>query len=117
MAFTGSATVKQVTQNMVRITGLSLAAAAAGTIGLHGDSGAGVQLPDSFNPKPYDAFGGTVSLADSLEVDLWQAGAGAVAIPVIVAKGGSPFRITLTNATSGPGAASPALEIYIHFHE
>lgn len=78
MAFTGTAVQKMVTEKLVRITGLSLAAGVTGTIGLFGDSGAGVQLPDAFNPVDYSINlppGAVVSLPDSVQVECWEAAA------------------------------------------
>lgn len=108
MAFTGTATVTKVSNSLVRITGLSLAAAAAGTIGLFGESG-DVDLPDAFNPKDY----GDVDLAESLEVSAHMVTAEAVAPALQVVKTTGPFLITMTN---GGGAASGGLEIYVRFH-
>ncbi len=116
MAFTGAATVKQVSDNLVRITGLSLAAAGdAGTIGLFGDATAGVQLPDGFNPSVYEHNGADVSLADSLQV--WCVPVTDVSnfgIPIRITKGGAPFQITLTNDSAATGSAE--LEIYVRYH-
>lgn len=113
-------TIRQVADQMVRIQPLFLASGASGTIGLHGDSGADIQLPAGFQPREYQAFGNVVGLADSIEVEWCQENddvSDNIAIPIIVAKGGSPFRITLTNAASGEGTDSNGLEVYVHFHD
>ena len=116
MAFTGVAVVQQISDQKVRITGLSLAGAAVGTIGLFGDVGADVQLPDAFNPEPYQAFGALVGLDDSLEVSFWRAAAaGGGASTIFVTKGGVPFRITMTNADAQN--ATSEVEIYVAFHD
>lgn len=116
MAFTGAAVVQQISDQKVRITGLSLAGAAVGIIGLFGDVGADVQLPDGFNPKNYQAFGALVDLADSLEVSYWRAAAaGGGAGTIYVTKGGAPFRITMTNADAQN--ATSEVEIFVAFHE
>jgi hypothetical protein len=119
MAFTGTATVQQISDNIVRITGLSLAAGANGTVGLFGNAGTpGVRLPDAFNPAPYVAEGVSVPLAASLDVTVAPAAVGvATAIPYAVVKSGttaSDFLATITN-THG-SLASPNLEIYVKFH-
>ncbi len=119
MAFTGTAVVQQISDNLVRITGLSLAAGASGTIGLFGNSGTpGVRLPNSFNPAPYVAENAQVPLAASLDVSVAPAAVGvATAIPYAVVKAGTgeaDFVATVTN-THG-SLASPNLEIYVRFH-
>ncbi len=118
MAFTGSAVVKQVADNLVRITGLSLAGAAAGTIGLHGNSGSpGVVLPAGFQPKPYVSEGGPVSLQDSLEITMVPVTSIPTLVPIKAVKTGTDntdFLFTLTNTTSG--TASALVEIYIRHH-
>lgn len=110
MAFTGVAVVTQITDGLCRITGLSLAPAAVGTIGLFG-SGAGVELPDGFNPKPYDG----IDLAESVQFSAVPAAANpaGVAPALQVGKTASPFLITLTN---NGAAATAALEMWVRFH-
>ncbi len=113
MAFTGTAVVTQITDRKVRITGLSLAGDATGTIGLNGDSGAGVQLPDSFNPKPTTYNGNPVSLADAIEVTQQPVTDVTTPVPISVTKGGTPFRITMHNDTAA--TAGPEIEIYVEY--
>lgn len=121
MAFTGSATVKQISDRMVRITGLSLAAGAAGTIGLPGATGStpGVTLPESFKTLHYAYNSVNVPFADAIEITSQPAATGvAVAIPVSVVKTGTTladFRATLTNTHAS--TATPSLEIMVRFHE
>ncbi len=121
MAFTGSAVVKQVSDRIVRITGLSLAAGASGTIGLSGATGSapGVTLPESFQTKHYTYLGSNVPFADAIEVTALPAAVGvATAIPTAVVKTGTTaadFRATVTN-THG-SLATPNLEIMLKFHE
>jgi hypothetical protein len=124
MAFTGTAVVKQISDREVRITGVSLAQAASGTIVLHGavsPPAGSVTLPSSFQPAPY-AYGtdtALVSLQDALSIDVRPAATNiTVAVPLAVVKTGTTpadFVATLTN----PGAvgASAALEIYVRFHD
>ncbi len=120
MAFTGVAVVKQVAENVVRITGLSLAGAAAGTISLHKGTGQVVLPRDCDQWAPYDdKFStGKVEMDDAVQVYINRAGVEAVAVPVQQVKtGGSDpttFLITLTNSTAG--TATAALEIYVRFH-
>lgn len=121
MAFTGVAVVKQVTDKEIRITGLSLAAGATGTIGLAENSGApGVKLPAGFKPRPYhNGEAVLVTLQDSVDVQAKPVAAGVATItPVSVGKAGTTeldFLATLTN--NDGAAATPGLEIYIRFHD
>lgn len=119
MAFTGAAVIKKVADNLYRITGLSLAAAAAGTIGLAENAAAEVELAGTgWNRYETSGLnGGTVDLADAVQVQYEVAATGlAVVEPLSVVKTGNgpaDFLITLTNPDA---AASGALEIYIRFH-
>lgn len=122
MAFTGTAVVTQVSDSICRITGLSLAAGAAGVIGLSDASGSptpGVLLPAAFQPKHYAYAGDDVPLVSSIEVTTKPDGTTvATAIPVAVVKSGTStagFRATLTNTHAT--LATPDLEIMIKFHE
>lgn len=116
MAFTGVAVVQSISDTKVRITGLSLAGGAAGTIGLDGNVAAGVQLPNSFRPGPYRYNGAVVDLSEAIEVSIWRAGAaGAGLEDVVIAKADDPFLVTLTNADAQN--ASSDMEIYLTFHE
>ena len=126
MAFTGVAVVKQVSDSLVRITGLSLAGGAIGTIALFESLVApGVRLPASFKPRDYDMpdTAPVVSLQDSIQC--WfvftgpVSGVYAVNGPSVVKTGTKPedFLITMTNAGEGdPQPTTPALEIYVRFH-
>lgn len=115
MAFTGTATVKLVSERKVRITGLSLASGASGTISLSGGTG-DVKCPAEFKPSPY-VVAAAVALQDSVQVTLGLVTAVATAIPVEVVKTGTTaadFLITLTN--NHGSLASPDQEIYLEFH-
>lgn len=120
MAFTGTATVKQISDSVVRITGVSLAAGASGVIALTGETGTppDIVLPASFKTEHYAFLGANVPFADALDVTAKSAAIGvATAIPVAVVKTGTSladFRATLTN-THG-SLATPNLEIYVKFH-
>ncbi len=118
MAFTGTATVIPVSDRMVRITGLSLAGGANGTIGLNGATGTapGVTLPASFQPGVYDYGTTDVALASSIRLDYNYVEATADEVPLTVAKTGTTvadFRITVTNNT---GSTSSQVEMYVFFH-
>ena len=120
MAFTGTATIKQVSDRIVRITGLSLAAGAAGTIGLFGSTNSpGVRLPDAFKVTHYEAEGSDVPFSDALDVSAKDAAVGmATAIPVAVVKTGTTQADWLATITNTHGSlATPNLEIYVKFHE
>lgn len=117
MAFTGSATIVQISDRKLRITGLSLVAGASGTIGLDGGTGE-VDLPVGFQPQPYtNSEGASISLQSSIQVSFVPAAAVATAIPVEVVKTGtnnSDFLATLTN--NHGSTTSPALEIFVEWH-
>jgi len=118
MAFTGTATVKLVADNMVRITGLSLAAGAQGTISFAAGSGQ-VKLPANVEYMAYKVSDGTtVQASDSVDVGskLADSTFGAVA-PIAITKvgvGATDFLATLTNQSLA--SATGQLEIYVKFH-
>lgn len=117
MAFTGTATVKLVSDNLVRITGLSLAGAAVGTISLAEAAGADVECPAAFKPRTYKSTGGAVSLQDAVEVTLIPVTTITTLVPIMVVKTGTTltnFVITLTNTTAA--TVSAVQEIWIRFH-
>ncbi len=115
MAFTGAAVVKQVTDGLVRISGLSLAEGDDGTIGLFGDSTADVQLPEGFLPTEYSRSDGSgpVTLFDS--VQCWWVAVGVGGADFIVSKGSPPFQITFDYGGASE-AASAEMEIYVRYH-
>lgn len=118
MAFTGVATIKLVSDGIVRITGLSLAGGATGTISLSAGAGA-VKCPANVEFKPYVASDGTtVGAQDAIDVSVKTADAtGPSAVNVSVAKTGdtaAAFLATLTNQNAG--SSSSNLEIYVKFH-
>ncbi len=122
MAFTGTATVVPISDRIVRITGLSLASGASGVIvpfGAVSPPAGSVTLPNSFQPKTYTYLDTPVTLQDSIEVTCEPAATGtATAIPVSTVKAGTTvanFTATLTN-THG-SIATPALEIFVRFHD
>src|SRR5689334_2748691 len=119
MAFTGAATIVQVSDRKVRITGLSLAADATGTIGFAG-SGKNVELPALPSWGPYkNAEGDAVSLQAAVECRTQPTTDVGVAVPVSCVKTGTDqgdFQIALHNDLAGGGQISGVLEIYIEFH-
>ena len=124
MAFTGSAVIKQVSDGKFRVTGLSLAGGASGTISF--EEGAGdvkIEPPGGWGPyKSSGEQGGAVSLQDAVECRVIPADAAATAAvgsqrPAVVKTGtkASDFLITLTNRNTGE-VSSGGLEFYIEFH-
>lgn len=119
MAFTGTPTIVQISDRLVRITGVSLASGASGILGLAASTVSGaVKLPAAFKPANYQAEGHTVTLQDAVQCTCENAATGvATAIPLAVVKTGTTdedFAITVTN-THG-SLASPAQEIMVSFH-
>ena len=127
MAFTGTATVVQVAQNVARITGIALGSGATGTIGLAG-SGADVELPAGIQWSPYagDNEGdGVVDLEEACQVS-WL----PVADPSVGASLDATFRIAVTKANGlnpsaflitfesfdGGESTGAEMEVYVRFH-
>jgi len=115
MAFTGTAVIKQIADNKVRITGISLANGAAGTIGLHGATGTtpGVTLPEQFKTEHYTYDGSNVPFQDSINITV-NVTAGTGGLPLLTKSGTTvgDFRITLTDS----GSAHPGLDLIVTFH-
>jgi hypothetical protein len=115
MAWTGAATVEQINDRVVRISGtLSLAGAASGTIGFPGETvPADVELPELPNWTPrLDA-----SLADLIEARMTITTDVTAGVPISVTKGGTDqtdFKLTFHNDTAA--TASGELEIWIEIH-
>lgn len=122
MAFTGTAVITKVSESKFRITGLSLAGAAAGTISLSGGTGA-VKV-DAPQWQPFQSSGlqgGNVDLSESVECIVIPADVAATAAigaqtPAVVKTGTTPsdFLVTITNRNAA-SAASGGLEIYLTF--
>lgn len=91
MAFTGTPTITSLGANIAKITTVTLASGASGTIGANGDTGADIQLPST---QP--------AITTSFIVVANQEAAGAVS-PLAVVTGGSPVRTTIIN-TDGANA-------------
>lgn len=119
MAFTGTPVIKQISDSIVRITGVTLSASASGTIALSGHTGStpDIVLPDSFKTLHYAYLGEDVPFQDAIDITVGQTASIGDAIPIAVAKTGTTtanFRATLSN---GFGSQSAGLEIYIKFHQ
>lgn len=115
MAFTGTPVITQVSDSKVRVSGISLANGAAGTIGLHGATGSapGVTLPATFLTEHYTFDGANVPFQDSINVSI-SVTSGTGGVPVVAKTGTTThdFRITLTDS----GSAHPGLDLIITFH-
>jgi hypothetical protein len=125
MAFTGVAVVKQITDTLVRITGVSLAGEGAeGTIALFEGAaplGADIALPASFQPRPFDNPDAAVAvtLQDGIQVSFVFTELQTVVPPIQVDKIGTTpedFLITLTNDLAVEGSDSGDLEIWVRWH-
>ena len=112
MAFTGTAVVESITNGLVRITGLSLAAGASGTIGLDGDGTADENLPAGFDPEAY----ADVSTIDAIQVLINGVTAATTAegASFVVTKAAGPFQITIAHLDGAN--ASAEMEIYVRYH-
>ena len=107
MAFTGAATFTNIGRYKTRVTGLSLAGGANGTIGANGDAGADEQLPAS--QEPLHANYTSVEMNETS-----VGGGGARDNPLIWTRPtGSPIRITITNLDAVK--ATGALDITIAY--
>lgn len=117
MAFTGTATVTQISDSIVRITGVSLAATTSGTIGLHGATNSpNITLPASFQPQQYPYNGTELSLADIIDCKCQALATLSGLTSFTVNKGGTtPADFVLTVANTF-GSASGGLEIYVKLH-
>jgi hypothetical protein len=125
MAFTGTPVVTLVADNLVRIasgTGeedtFGLAEGDSGTISLFEGTGADVELPAAFKPRPYVSSDDSVSLQAAVQVEITYTVQGVLQQPVRVVKTGTTpanFLITLTN-DSASELAPVEFELYIRFH-
>lgn len=112
MAFTGTPVVEQVADNLFRITGVSLASGADGTISFSDATIPGEVLlvaPD-WDPA------GAVSLQDGVWLTMNPVTDAGAAVAIRVVKTGtdhSDFLVTLTNDDGS--LSSGELEIYVHW--
>lgn len=114
MPFTGTPIVKEITDNLVRITGISLAGGDSGTIGLHEavpimSVSPDIRLPVGFKPRIYEFSNipALVSLQDSVQVYFNYILPGSVVPVVSVVKTGTTpqdFLIVMANTSAGPAA-------------
>ena len=128
MPFVGNAVVKQITDGLIRITGLSIdAGSPEGTIGLAENTGAPqVVLPAAFKPRDYDYpdVAGVVTLQDSVQC-WWVLTSTETAMPPIsvVKTGTTPEDFLISLDMGGllpdpplPPPNSGLIEIYVRFH-
>jgi hypothetical protein len=126
MPFVGVAVVKQVSDNLVRITGLSVTQGAAGTIGLATTVAASdVVLPAGFQPRPYDLpdAAADVSLDEAISVSFVPVGQQTSQPAPDVSKGGTPQTFQIAFSVGGiipepplPPGTTGEIEIYVRFH-
>jgi hypothetical protein len=113
MAFTGTPTIQRITDSCFRITDVTLAGDASGTIGFSDKTvAAEVSIPaPAWEPYELD---GTVSLIDMVQVLIGFTTDVTTPVPVSALKTGTThldFVITLHNDTAA--TVSPSLEIYV----
>jgi len=117
MAFTGSAVISYVSDTCARITGLSLAAAASGDIGLSANVAADVPLVFPNWDRYKNGRGDQIELDQSIEISYVVAEVGlAVVEPLSIVKTGDGRADFLATFTNPDAAASGALEIWVKFH-
>lgn len=118
MAFGGTIVVTQISDQIVRISGATLAATTSGTIGLFGATGTApdIRLPESFKPLPYTySDNAALALSDFIEITATAAGASGQTLIGIVKTGttDAAWRTTVLNTF---GSASGVLDIYVKYH-
>ena len=117
MAFTGSATVIRVSDRKFKITGLSLAGAASGTIGFSDKSVAAEVSLVAPTWQPYvNALGDAISLINAIEARMTIVTDVTDAVPISVVNSGtdhSDFVMTFHNDSAA--TVSALVDIYIEF--
>jgi hypothetical protein len=114
MAFTGTPVVTKITDKCFRITGVSLAGDASGTIGFSDKTVAAEVSLIAPNWDAYTGPDGAVTLIDMVKVDVGIASDVTTPVPVSVVKTGTThlnFVATLHNDTAA--TVSGSLEIYV----
>jgi hypothetical protein len=116
MAFIGTPVLELVTPNLVRITGVSLAANASGTIGFADASGS--PLPEVVLPRGFrvpSGQGHLVALTDGIRVTVTPVSAGPFTNlpPSIVKAGTTPEDFTIGITNTKVDETTQTLEIYI----
>lgn len=119
MPFVGTPIVKQISDSIVRISGVSMAAGTLATIGLHGIQGGApdITLPASFQPRAYSYQGHDCDIPDVVECTVALVSLAGDDAPFGVGKTGtlvSNFRIELASPAASD---SPGIEIYVKFHD
>ncbi len=117
MAFTGVAVVKQVTDKLVRITGLSLEAAASGELGFS-DKTVAPEVDIGLHPnwQPSQVAGEIVSLQDAVAISYQLVTDITVPVGISIVKTGTThldFAITMHNDEAAEAQDSAELEIYV----
>lgn len=122
VGFQGVPTILQVSDRIVRITGLSLIPGDSGIITLFGGpivGGGNYALPEKFMTAPqYKYNNALVSLADAIGVSIVPITSVATAIPISIVKTGtkiSNFEITFKNDHAL--TTSPQYEMLFKLHE
>lgn len=118
MAFGGTIVITQIADNIVRISGATLAATTSGTIGLFGATGSApdIRLPESFEPKPYTySDNAALALSDMIEITANAPGASGQTMIGVVKTGTTvaDWRTTVLNTF---GSASGVIEFYVKYH-
>ena len=117
MAFTGTPVINQISDRMFRVTGVSLAADASGTIGLVGKTSPAEVSLNAPSWAAYHAAGGPVSLQSAVSVIVNPVTDVTAGVPISIVKTGVnhlDFLITVHNDTAG--TVSGLLEFYVEFH-
>lgn len=119
MPFEGEPVIKQVSDRIIRITGVAIAPGITGSIGLFGATGSApdLRLPESFKPDHYTYANQVVDLSDQIQVS-YEFGFDSSVGGLTVQKNGShetDFRMTLKNPDLENH--TPPIEIYIKIHD
>jgi hypothetical protein len=117
MAFTGTPVLVKVTENLFRLTGVSLDDSAVGTIGFTDKTVPAEVSLSAPNWEPYDLGSVVVGLQDSVKVSANPTVKDNNPI-VFVTKTGTThanFEIACTTSGGGESGSSGPLEIYIEF--
>jgi hypothetical protein len=123
MAFTGVPVVKKISDNLFRITGVSLVADATGTIGFSDKTVPAEISLVAPNWTPYDSVGGPAAVVGEVSiqdfVQCWfvtTTDIGDIAVPISIVKTGTThadFLIAMHNDVTAQGLGSALLEIWV----
>lgn len=118
MAFTGTPVVTKISDKLFRVTGVTLAGDASGTIGFSDKTSAAEVSLNAPEWHPYrNSENAYVSLIQAVQCDVGFVTDVTAAVPISVVKTGTThldFVITVHNDTAATVSAS--LEMYIQFH-